>query len=231
MGRKRRGGFASVKRVEPHWAPVARQPLSKVQDAAIVARHAVPLGAVLLFEGSALQFCLVAVFGLAFDIAGIAVVGMAVSTRPLRAASGRADAVASWSMLALVGIVVSLVLTALFGWVIAVVAAQGIADAWNANLAWGVLATVAGGLPGLWFRYRDDLRAGLAEEQRKRRDQPLVFTHVLCAALVFLISAHAAGWGQAGAIALAVAITALFVFRDLRPDLARKLARPTGSMR
>jgi hypothetical protein len=232
MARKRRkGGSPTTKPVEPYWSPLPRQPLSHAQVAAIVARHAVPLGAVLFFGSSALQFCLLAVFGLAVSIAGIGVIGIAVSTRPIRVASNTADVVGSWITLALVGAVGSVVLTALFGWVIGVLGALEVEELWNAMLAWGVAATVAGALPGMWVQYRDDVRAGQSDEDRQRRDQPQVFTHLLCAGLIFILSGYAGEWGRGGAIALALAITALFVFRDLRPDLMRAFARPAGARR
>ena len=69
-------------------------------------------------------------------------------------------------------------------------------------------------------------RAGLFDddEARKRRDNPLVGAHLLCAGFVFLLSGYAGDFDHAGRVVVAFLVTALFVFRDLRPDLVQALA-------
>jgi hypothetical protein len=49
--------------------------------------------------------------------------------------------------------------------------------------------------------------------------------HLFSAAFIFLVSAFVLHWQRFGAVLMAVLVTALFIFRDLRPDLARALAR------
>jgi hypothetical protein len=65
----------------------------------------------------------------------------------------------------------------------------------------------------------------MPEEARKRRDQPVVGVHLFSAGFIFLLSIWTLDWGRSGAVLMALCVTALFVFRDLRPDLARALAR------
>jgi hypothetical protein len=88
-----------------------------------------------------------------------------------------------------------------------------------------VLGIVAGAVPGMVMQYHEDLRAGLSEDARKRRDQPVVGVHLFSAVFILVLAGWTLDWGRFGAVALAVLVTALFIFRDLRPDLARALAR------
>jgi hypothetical protein len=75
------------------------------------------------------------------------------------------------------------------------------------------------------MQYQADLDAKLDEETRKRRDRPEVGVQLFSAGFIFLLSAFTLGWEGVGAVLLALLVTALFIFRDLRPDLARALAR------
>jgi hypothetical protein len=209
----------------PYWSPLARPSFTRTQKASIVARHLVPLACLAFFGGSVLQFLLLCVFNLAFTIAGIGTVGVAVSTRQEAKSTGWADQVAALVTLAGVCSVLALVLSALFGWIIAVVGTSYETDGlWNQTLWWGVLGTVLAALPGMAMQYRDDLRANLTEDARKRRDQPVVGVHLFSAAFIFLLSGFTLGWEGVGATLLALMVTTLFIFRDLRPDLARALA-------
>jgi hypothetical protein len=209
---------------EPYWEPLARQKFSPAQNASIVARHMVPLLALWWYHGSVGQFLLLGIFNIAFTIASIATVGVGVSMKGNFIST--ADEIAGWSTLAAMTLVVSVGLTAMFGWVVALMASGEPGGFLKASLGWSLLAVVLCALPGLYLQYREDLRSGLSEEVRKKRDQPQVLVHVISAGLLFLLSGHVARFGRVGAIVLALAMTALFIFRDLRPDLARELARP-----
>ena len=227
MGKKRRRqtpveGDGGAK---PYWFALPRPDYTRAQQASIVARHLVPLACLALFGGSLLQFLLLSVFNLAFTIAGIGTVGVAVSTRQEVKSTGWADQLGALAALVLVCVGVSLVLSFLFGWVIAVFASHEAGGLWNRMLWWGVLGTVLAALPGMVSQYHADLRAQLSEDARKRRDQPVVGVHLFSAGFLFLLSAFTLGLGQAGAVLMAIGVTALFIFRDLRPDLARALAR------
>ena len=229
MGRNHRNKAGSNQEtVEPYWAPLARQQFSTAQTLSIVARNLVPLASLWLFGGSVENFLLLSVFNIAFTIACIAVIGVAVSTRQEVGDRGAADAIAALAMLVFVGACITLLLTAMFGWVIALIASESASGLWNAALGWSLLAIVVAALPGMVQQYRADMAAKLPEEERKRRDQPVVGGNLMCAGLIFILSGYAGEWGRFGAIVTALLITALFLFRDLRPDLMRELTRPSN---
>jgi len=231
MGKKRRNkqkefgdGGAT-----PYWSPVARPDFTRAQKASIFARHLVPLAMLAFFGGSVLQFLLLSVFNLAFTIVGIGTVGVLVSTRQEVKSTGLADQLGALVTAALICAVGSLVLSFLFGWVIAVFAADEAEGLWNRTLWLGVLGTVAAALPGMVMQYQADLEAKLSEDARKRRDQPVVGVHLFSAVFICLLSAWTLNWGFFGAMLMAIGVTALFIFRDLRPDLARSLTGPGPS--
>jgi multisubunit Na+/H+ antiporter MnhC subunit len=209
----------------PYWSPLERPKFTRWQQACIYMRHLVPLACLAIFGGSIAQFLLLCVFNLAFTIASIGTVGVAVSTRQEVKSTGAADQVGALLMLAAICIGASLLLTFLFGWMFAVWAAQESEGLWNSTLWLGVLGIVAGAVPGMVMQYHEDLRAGLSEDARKRRDQPVVGVHLFSAVFILVLAGWTLDWGRFGAVALAVLVTALFIFRDLRPDLARALAR------
>ena len=213
---------------EPYWEPLARRKMGAAEIASIVARNVVPLVGLWWFDGSVENFLLLSIFNIALAIACIAVVGVAVSTRQVNGFVSVADAIAGSLTLVAVGAGVTLLLTGLFGWVIALIASESPSGLWNAALGWSVLAIVLAALPDMIRQYRADMAANLSEEARKRRDQPVVGGQLMCAGLIFVVSGYAGDGGRFGVIGLALAITALFIFRDLRPDLMRELTRPSN---
>ena len=70
------------------------------------------------------------------------------------------------------------------------------------------------------------MRSGLKDTLRKQRDQPVVLGHVFSAGLIFIMSGWLLNMGAFGVAVMTIAVTALFIFRDLRPDLMRELTRP-----
>jgi hypothetical protein len=223
---KNKGSVIGDGGAQPYWAPLERMRLTRWQQASIVVRNLVPLICLAWFGGSIMQFMLLTVFNLAFTIAGIATVGAAVSTRQEVQSTGLADQIGALLTLVLLCAGVSLLLTALFGWFFAVIASYENEGLWNATLWWGVLAIVVGAVPAMVMQYGEDLRAKLPEDARKQRDQPVIGVHLFCAFLIVVLAGWTLDWGYAGSVALAIAVTALFIFRDLRPDLARELMRP-----
>jgi MFS family permease len=213
---------------EPHWEPVGRPTFDRKQVVLIVAQHLVPLFGLWLYGGSVETFLLLSVFNIALAIAGLAVVGLAVSARQEVGDRGAADSLAALALLIAIGAVVALVLTGMFGWVIALIASESPLGLWNAQLGWSALAIVLAAVPATVRQYRADLAAKLPEQTRKRRDQPVVGGQLMCAGLIFVLSGYAASWGRFGVVFMAIAITALLVFRDLRPDLMRQLTRPAA---
>lgn len=213
---------------EPYWAPLPRQHFSAAQTIGIVTRHLIPLAGVLLLGWSAGQFLLLSVFNIAFTVSCIGTVGVAVSTRK-EDGKGRSIAaeIAFWIQLLLVCAFLSVLLTVMFGWVIAVFAAAASPHGlFDRTLAWSALAILASAAPGLLQQYQADMRSSMTERERKQRDQPNVLVLVLCAGLIFILSGYILDLGRFGLVVMVIAVTGLFVFRDLRPDLMRELTRP-----
>lgn len=213
---------------EPHWAPLPRQQISVPQTVVIITRNLIPLACVLFFGGSALEFLLLSVFSLAITIACIGVNGVAVSTKIEETDAGIANAFSAWITLVLIGLFISLLLTALFGWVIALFASFGKNGIFTSTLLWSALAIAVSAIAELYRKYHADRHSGLGEAQRKQRDQPIVLGHVLSAGLIFIMSGELLNMGRIGMVTMTIAVTALFIFRDLRPDLMRQLVRPSN---
>ncbi|MCB1577228.1 MAG: hypothetical protein KDI81_07770 [Xanthomonadales bacterium] len=213
---------------EPFWEPLARPGFTPAQTAAIVVRHLIPVGGVFALGWSAGQFLLLSLFDICFSIVGTGMLGALVSTRQeVGPGPDPAGAIGSWLAVLVATLVGSVLLTALFGWVIALFMVSA-GDGLGEKSLWiSALTMVLAAAPALWRRYRSDLAAGLSEAQRKRRDQPHVLVLVLNAGLVFAMCGFAADFGRFGLFALVVAATALSLLRDLRPDLMRELARPS----
>jgi cobalamin synthase len=137
------------------------------------------------------------------------------------------DALATLAMLGLVGLVVSLGLTAMFGWGLMMVASDTPGEVYNAMLGWSVFGIVLGTVPTLMKRYRDDRRGGLSEAQRQERDRPQVLLHVLCAGVLFFMWGLFGQFGTGGLVVLALLVTAVFTYRDLRPERLPRLLFPS----
>ena len=217
-----------AKNKEPSWAPLPRQSLSKAQTIAIVVRNLIPLACILIFGGLAPEFLLLSVFGLSLTIACIAVVGVAVSTKIEEADAGMLNAASAWIFLVLIGLFISLLLTGMFGWVIALFASFTKDGLFTPTLLWSALAILVSALFESFRQYRADRRSGLGDEIRKQRDQPILLGHALSAGLIFIMAGELLNMGRIGVAVMTIAVTALFIFRDLRPDLMRELTRPNN---
>lgn len=214
---------------EPYWEPLARQHLTLAQTASIVVRHLIPLAGIVLPGSLAGEFLILSVFSIAFSIVGIGTTGVMVSTRKeVPAGAGIADQAVGWILAIVLALVGSVLLTAMFGWVIAVFTVSSGESLFDGALLGSAALIVVAAAPGMVRQYRDDLASSLTEEQRKQRDQPIVLGLVMSAGLIFIMSGYAPDVGRFGLLALAFAVTALFIFRDLRPDLMRELTRPSN---
>lgn len=201
-------------------APLPRERLGVARTIGILVRELVPLVGVLAFGWPAGRFLLLSVFNIAFTLASIGTVGVAVSMRKEQASDpDPASELTSWAMLLTACLILSIGLTALFGWVVAVFAFADQPGLFDAALLGSAVAIILGSAPGLLQQYRADLRSPMTEQQRKQRDRPNAMVLVLCAGLIFVTSGFVAYLGHYGLIAMAIAVTALFAFRDLRPDL------------
>jgi hypothetical protein len=191
-------------------------------------RNFAPLSGVLVFGWSISPFLLVSVFNIGFAIGCIGAEGVTVSQRQMSAAPVRAfGMLADMLRMLCTATLAATVLSALFGWVVAILALGENAQVFDRALLWSVSATIVSFLPGILAQYRHDLALGIDEETRKARDQPAVFGLLSSGGLTFILSGYAARFGNHGLAALAVLVTALFTFRDLRPDLMRAAA-PRG---
>jgi hypothetical protein len=202
--------------------------MGPAQVVAVLVRNLAPLAGVLAFGWSIGPFLLMSVFNIAFAIGCIGAVGVTVSQRQFASTTHpSAPGVLAdlLRMLCTAGIAAFL-FSALFGWVVAVLAIEERASVFDRALLWSVAATIASAVPGLLAQYRHDLALGIGEATRKERDQPAVLVLLMSGGLVFILSGYAARFGNHGLWALAFAVTALFVLRDLRPDLLREAARP-----
>ncbi len=214
-----------VRKKNPHWEPPPKQVLTKAQTAGILARHLIPLFGVLFLGWSAAQFLLLSVFNTCFSIVSIGMVGITVSTRQeVGPSPNRMDMVAGWVFSIAIAVVGSLILTAMFGWVIAVLASFGTESVFDRSLFASAALMIVSTAPSLYRRYCDDLASGASEESRKQRDQPKIFALVLTAGVIFILSGYAGDFGSFALAFLAIAVTAIFIFSDLRPDVLRKLA-------
>ena len=214
---------------EPYWEPLARQRLSPGQTAAIVVRHLIPLAGIIGLDWLAGQFLILSLFSIAFSVVAIGTIGVMVSTRQeVTVDAGIADKAGSWIFAIVLALVGSVILTAMFGWVIVVFTVISGESLFDGALFASALLIVISAAPGMLRQYRDDLASSLTEEQRKQRDQPKALGLVMSAGLIFIMSGYAPEFGRVGLVVLAFAVTALFIFRDLRPDLMRELTRPSN---
>jgi len=207
-------------------APRPRMDVAGV--APVLVRNFAPLAGVLVFGWSIGPFLLMSVFNVAFAIGCIGAVGVTVSQRQMSAAPVRAFGMLADVLRMLCTATLAAVLfSALFGWVVAILALGENAQVFDRALLWSALATIASCVPGMLARYRHDVALGIDEETRKARDQPVVFGLLSSGGFIFILSGYAAQFGNHGLAALAVLVTALFTFRDLRPDFMRAAA-PRG---
>lgn len=218
---------------EPYWEPLAREPLSGAQVFASLLRHLIPVVGTIGFGWSASQFGLLSVFNVALSIACIAVVGVGASMLKDNSAGATSawGRIKPWVSLGIVAVFVTLILTAMFGWVIVVMAPEGAALFGDRRLWLGALGIVATALPRVRSGLLADARSSLSDEQRKQRDQPRVGVLIFIGAIIFMASGYAASWfGSWGLYPLLLLITALFLLDDLRPDLVREITRPANRL-
>ena len=200
----------------------------RIGMAGIVVRNLIPLVMVIVFSWSIGQYVLLSVFDLTFAVTSIAMVGVSVSHREAMNASGPLDAFGSWLSVIGAGAFVSLLLTAMFGWVVALMAWEVDRQLFDRTLVWSALAIVLAAAPALYRQYRVDVESGLSEAVRKRRDEPRINVLMASLAAILFASFWAAQGGTIGLYALAIAVTALSLVRDLRPDLLRRLLPARG---
>ncbi|MBL0163419.1 MAG: hypothetical protein IPP82_07165 [Xanthomonadales bacterium] len=147
---------------EPYWQPLQRQRLALVQTTGIVVRQLIPVVGIIALGWSAGQFLLLSVFNICFSVVCIGVLGAVVSKRQQVGPSPNPEhEIGSWLVALAFALIGSVLLTAMFGWVIAlymVAAGDRLFDSWLAACA---LMMVASAAPALCRQYQGDLAAGL----------------------------------------------------------------------
>lgn len=227
-------------RMKPDGAPSpphVLQPWADFMDkVSIVVPHLVPLLGVLVLGWSAGAFLVLGLFQLSFSIMSIGVVGVAVSTKREKPDVADADwavQIGRWVALGAIAVIGSLVLTALFGWVVAIISANVEGALFHRGLLAPAVAMMLAALPGLSRQYKADLAANLGEEVRKARDQPRVGLLLMSCGAYFLLAGYADGFGRTGLCVMAILVTALSILRDWKPELAQILfpyPRPSASL-
>ena len=208
-------------------APATRPRIGALEAAGIVARNLIPLVVTVAFGWSLGQYLVLSVFNLTFSVTSIAIVGVSVSHRESMHTSGL-DAFGSWLAVIFAGAFVAFLLTAMFGWTVALMAWESDRHLFDRYLALSGLAIVVAAAPGMFARYRADVASGLAEAVRKRRDEPEIHVLMASAAMILFASFFVASWGRGGVVVLAIIVTALSLLRDLRPDLMGRLLPASG---
>jgi len=195
------------------------QHFTAVQTAGVVIRHLVPVVRVLFFGQSAGQFLLLSVFNIAFSLACIGTIGVAVSEQK-RSGARRSSTVALRTWLGLLGgaVLVTLILTTALGWWIVAVAADGRRSLLDISLAWSALTMVIAAVPGLLHQYRADLGSMLSAKELRERDRLNGMVLFVCGILIYML-------GSLNLTLTMIGATAVFIVRDLRPDLIRGLIR------
>ncbi len=199
---------------------VQRPPLSALQVAGIVVRHLVPVVQVVFFGGSAGQFLLLSVFNISFSLAAIGTIGVAVSDRQ-RARRRAVDGRESWPRLLGAALLVTVLFTTLLGWWIVAAAADEGEPIWGLSLLASASVMLAATVPGFVRQYRADLASTLTEKERQARDRLDGGVLFLSGGLVYLMAGHNLTLTMIGA-------TAVFIARDLRPDLFARAVRGAG---
>jgi hypothetical protein len=206
----------------PSPEPREGQPLTVAQAAGIVIRHLVPVYGVLFLGWSAQQFLLMSIFNIAFSIACIGTISVAVSRQQKGTAThGAAGSIRSWISLLAGALLVTLILTAALGWWILVISPRGGPPLLVRSLAWAALSMIVSAAPGLLRQYRSDLHSTLSAKQRRERDQANGMLLFVCGVLIFMMANTILPLTVIGA-------TALFIVRDLRPGLLRQLMQGKG---
>jgi len=188
----------------------------------VVANHAVPLIGAFWPGGSPIRFSVLTVFNVVFGIVGVIGANLVVT---LLQAPSRANAtgwfrIEPWVSLCLVLGFFAAFFFGVFGAVTFGVIPGGFHVFADRGVWIGAGAMVIAVLPRLVATAFADRRAGLSEAARMARDRPTVLLQVASGFALAILSIYAFEWfGTYGLYPLMFAMTAFFIFRDLRPDV------------
>jgi hypothetical protein len=223
--------------IEPHlraahardaWDALAPpRPVQFARIAGIVLRHAIPIVGMLWFGWSVAQFLLLTVFNYGLTIANVGLVGITAMT--LRGDDGKPPekfGIGNLPALLATTAFIALLLTALGGWPIFVLAGVDTGILGEPNLWWSALAMELSAAPALLAEIRDKARSPLSLEQLKARDQPRVGAAFLGIVTSAIFSAWAVKMGAFGVVFAVMAFTVFGLLRELRPDWIHDALRP-----
>ncbi len=214
-------------RADAWTALTPQRPRRPAEIALILVRNAIPWVGIGWFGGSIAQFLLLSVFGFGLTIANIGLAG--VSVMNLRGTGGAAPGrigVATLLNLLAVTAFIAVLLTALGGWPIFVIAGVDTAVLRQPALWWSALAMQVSAAPGLVAEIRANAQSPYSIGQLKARDQPRVGAAMLGVAASLVLSGWAARLGTFGGTFLMLAFTAFSLLRELRPDWLHRAIRP-----
>jgi len=200
-------------------AVAPRPPMPPLRIAAIVFNHLVPLIGTLWLNWPVGQFVLLSLINVVFGIMGPVTANLVVDRLQQAPQAGVTGwlSVEPWVSLCLVVVFFSGVLAVLFGWIALALMPHGALAERHLWISAGLM--VAAALPGLVAGAHADLRSGAGEGARMARDQPAILLQVASGIALLVLSGYAADWfGAAGLYPLLFALTAFFIFRDLRPE-------------
>jgi len=199
-----------------------RRPTQPVRIAGIVFNHLVPVVSTIGFGGSVARFAVLTVFNVVFGIISVIGVNLVVSLlqKPLNPGATGWFRIEPWVSLCLVLGFFAAFFFGVFGFVTFAMIPGGTKILGDSGVWIGAGMMVLAVLPGMIATAVADRRAGLDENARLARDQPSVLLQVASGFALAILSIYAFDWFGAYALyALMIAITAFFIFRDLRPDV------------
>jgi hypothetical protein len=205
-------------------APTAESPLRApdfplLHKFGIVARHMVPAIGVLEFGAPVGQFALLTQFNIALSIGCITVFDADIARRKELSSMSRREQFADFAKPLRRCLLFALPMAALFS--IPAVYAFGIA-LFTLPLLVSAAMMVISAVPGLFEKYRADIRTDDGVAKREQEYIPQNQSLLICAILLAFYLPYGDPDGDSFVV---IATTALLIFRDLRPDLLMQLLK------
>jgi hypothetical protein len=188
----------------------------------IVARHLVPAIGVLEFNAPVGQFALLTQFNIALSIGCITVFDADIARSKELISMSQREQLADFAKPLQRCLLFALPLAALFS--IPAVYAYG-AAVFTLSLLASALMMIVAALPGLFEKYRADIRSDIGVAKREEKYIPQNQSLLICAVLLAFYLPYGDPDGDAFVV---FATTGLLIFRELRPDLLMKLLKSSG---
>ena len=194
-------------------------PLRWSDVAAVVTRNAIPIVGMIWFDWPPLQFLVLTVFNLALSIVNIGMAGVTVATLRGDGRNGLPRMNSSqWIKLAMAGLFLTLLLTAICAWPLFLISNQDIGILRRGEFWFSALAMIAASVPSIRAEVETNLRSSLSTEELKRRDQPRVGLAFFGIGLGWILSSWSVRFGSLGVVILVAGFTVYSLVRELRPN-------------